>query len=178
MIEKSRVLSLLLRHKPEKAGLKLDKEGWVLINSLLYNLKTFMDIDMTHSELIDIVNNNDKKRFTISENGHSIRAAQGHSVNVDIKMMKGNPKILFHGTKKEFLPSIKKNGLLKGTRNHVHLSSIPKTAQIVADRRKGKSIILEVKGDEMVKDGYKFFISENGVWLTDHVPAKYLKYGE
>jgi putative RNA 2'-phosphotransferase len=178
MSENSKTLSYLLRHKPEKAHLTLDKEGWVLINTLLFNLKEYMGIEISHTELLDIVDNNDKKRFSINKDGNKIRAAQGHSVDVSIKMeQKLPPLLLFHGTKEEYLPSIRKHGLLKGTRNHVHLSGTMEIAKQVADRRKGKSIIIAITTHNMIKDGYEFFISENGVWLIDHVPAKYLTYG-
>lgn len=174
----SKIMSFWLRHSPEKGGLTLDKEGYVSTESLL-NALSKEGYSITHNQLDEIVETNDKKRFTYSSDKKKIRAAQGHSVKVDIKMEeKVPPKLLFHGTKEEFLPSIKKNGLLKGNRNHVHLSVTLDTANKVANRRTGKSVILSVNTDEMLKDGYKFTISENNVWLIDHVPPKYLKYGE
>lgn len=174
----SKIMSYWLRHYPEKGGLTLDNEGYTSTESLL-NALNKEGFKITHNELDEIVENNDKKRFTYSSDKKKIRAAQGHSVKVNIKMEERiPPMILFHGTKEEFLPSIKKNGLLKGNRNHVHLSGTLSTAKSVADRRKGKSIIIGIITDEMLKDGYTFTISENNVWLIDHVPPKYLKYGE
>ncbi len=177
MLEKSKLLSLLLRHKPEKANLKLDKEGWISIDELLYNIMNFMNINITRDELNQIVDNNDKKRFTIKND--KIRAAQGHSVKVDINLKESIPPIvLIHGTKVDFLPLIVKKGLVKGTRNHVHLSDNPITAEKVASRRKGKNILLYIYTYNMIKDGYKFYLSDNGVWLTEYVPYKYIKHGK
>lgn len=169
LLHKSRFLSLILRHKPEEANLKLDNEGWLYITDIVKNT------DITFDEIIEIVATNDKKRFIISNN--KIRASQGHTITVDLKLQnKHPPPVLYHGSKTSFLISIKKKGLIKGNRNHVHLSSLPEIAKEVAQRRMGKSILIEIDAYAMYNNKFQFFKSENGVWLTDHVPHKYLKY--
>ncbi|MEO6304845.1 MAG: RNA 2'-phosphotransferase [Bacteroidia bacterium] len=167
---KSRFLSLVLRHQPEKANLVLDKEGYAPVNKICSELK------ITISELNEIVETNDKKRFAYNENKTLLRASQGHSIkNVALTLEKvENPPQLFHGTKEEFLESIVKNGIIKGSRNHVHLSDNEKTAQTVADRRKGKSVILKIDVAFMRAEGIKFYKSENGVYLTDFIDPKYI----
>lgn len=180
----SRFLSLVLRHKPETIGIKLDKNGWVKIGRLLDQLEVH-DRQMDIEELMELVDNNDKKRFEIKkadfgDNGYddSIRAAQGHSVKVDLEMKaKRPPRTLYHGTVAKFLDSIKVDGLKKMNRHAVHLSHDLPTAIKVGSRR-GDAIILEVNSGHMYADRIKFYQSKNGVWLTDEVLPKYIKIKE
>jgi putative RNA 2'-phosphotransferase len=117
----------------------------------------------------------DKQRFALSEDGRRIRANQGHSVAVDLGLVSREPPArLYHGTVDRFVGRIRAEGLLRGSRTHVHLSIDESTARIVANRRKGRPVILTVWADEMHADGLPFFLSDNGVWLTEHVPARYL----
>lgn len=84
------------------------------------------------------------------------------------------PDILYHGTVEKFLAAIMKEGLQKMQRHHVHLSA-DKTTAIKVGERRGKPIILEIKAGEMFSAGYKFYLSDNGVWLTDHVLARFIE---
>lgn len=167
--ETSKYISLLLRHKPEKENLIMDNNGWVSTYDLISKLK------ITKEDLNNIVLDNNKKRFEFNDDESKIRARQGHSVNVDVELKKSVPPVkLYHGTSGNFKSAILKKGLLKMNRLHVHLSKDLETAQIVG-RRKGKDlIILEVDAKAMYADGYQFYLSNNGVWLTDHVPPKYI----
>ena len=170
----SRFLSLILRHKPDNIGIKLDKNGWVEVDILLTQLKEH-EREMTMLELTEVVTTNDKKRFEFNDEITKIRAAQGHSVNVDLQLKTKRPPMeLFHGTVPRFLPDIMKGGLNKMKRHAVHLSDDIKTAEKVGSRR-GKEIILTVDTGAMYADGFKFTQSKNGVWLVDNVPSKYLK---
>jgi len=173
----SRFLSLVLRHKPETIGLKLDKNGWVDVDVLLTQLKEH-DREMTMLELTEVVTTNDKKRFEFNDEMTMIRAAQGHSVKVDLQLKTKRPPMeLFHGTVPRFLPDIRKGGLKKMKRHAVHLSDDIKTAEKVGSRR-GKEIILTIETGAMYADGFKFTQSKNGVWLVDNVPSKYIKIKE
>ena len=170
----SKFLSLILRHKPETIGLKLDEHGWISVSLLLEQMnKNGRDIDL--KELEHIVETNDKKRFEFNADKSKIRASQGHSLGVDLQYeAQTPPDILYHGTAITSLDSIKESGLSKTKRDHVHLSSDINTATKVGGRH-GSPIIFHVLAGEMVKEGYKFYESTNGVWLTDHVPSKFLK---
>lgn len=169
----SKLLSFALRHKPEELNLTLDKSGWANINDLLKSLK-YKGHNLSRDDLNEIVETNNKKRFAISEDGKKIRASQGHSIKIDLGYTPTSPpSALYHGTVSEFLDSIFKKGLIKGSRHHVHLSKDIETAINVGSRR-GKPIILEIDSKSMEEDGYDFFVSENGVWLTEHVPPKYI----
>ena len=96
------------------------------------------------------------------------------SISVDVELVKKNPPaILYHGTAQRNLDSIRKLGLIKGSRQHVHLSDNQDTARNVGSRY-GKPIILEVDCKKMAADGHLFFQSENGVWLVDAVGVDYL----
>lgn len=173
----SKFLSLVLRHQPQMIGLMLDSAGWVNVDELLTacNVNGF---SLTREMLDAIVRNNDKQRFAFSEDGLRIRASQGHSVEVELAYEPAVPlPILYHGTVDRFLVSIRANGLVKGNRHHVHLSAEVKTAEIVGNRR-GKAVVLEVLAAQMHDNGHAFFLSANGVWLTDHVPPAYLHESE
>lgn len=168
--ERSKYLSYLLRHKPEAANLVVDKEGWVNISHLCFHT------DFTLMELKEIVRTDNKGRYSFSEDDMSIRANQGHSTDkVRLTFNKAvPPTVLYHGTNDKILSSIMKEGLKPMNRHHVHLSSDLTTAQTVGGRRKGGLVVLKVDAKQMLADGYAFFLSDNGVWLVDAVPAKYL----
>jgi len=170
----SKFLSLVLRHRPEKIGIKLDAAGWTSVTSLLEALSK-SGHSLTLDELKFIVENNDKKRFSFSENGKMIRANQGHSVDVKLDYPEIEPHSpLYHGTITNFLDNIYKDGLKKMKRHHVHLSGDLDTAIKVARRRNSKIVILVIDAKQMYEDGFVFYLSDNGVWLTDCVPPKYI----
>ncbi len=171
----SKFLSLILRHKPETIGIKLDEHGWADVEELLQGIqKSGRNIDF--SLLERIVAENDKQRFSLSEDRKKIRANQGHSVQVDVELTpKEPPEVLYHGTVEKNRLSIEEKGLIKGTRLYVHLSGDAETALKVAARRKGESLIYEVAAGAMHKDGFTLYRSVNGVWLTEIVPAEYLR---
>lgn len=172
--KKSKFLSLVLRHKPELIDIKLDVAGWVLITDLIKKSKAY-GMNISKSDIDEIVAENDKKRFTISENGMKIRAAQGHSVNIDVGYeAQKPPSTLFHGTSVNTLDDIMKDGIKPMSRNHVHLSVDKETAHKVGSRH-GKVILLKIDAYAMHQNGVKFFVSDNGVWLTDFVDRKYIE---
>ncbi len=174
VVKISRFLSLVLRHDPAKIGITLDSAGWVGVDELLAACNKHGKL-ITVEQLDFVVENNDKKRFAFSEDKTRIRANQGHSIEVELEYQSTiPPKILYHGTASRFLPSILEVGLVKGNRHHVHLSENPKTARAVGERH-GKAVILAVLSEQMHQDSYHFFLSANGVWLTDHVPMKYIQ---
>lgn len=170
-------MSMLLRHKPEKENLILDKYGYVSTKILCNAL------DITIEELDWIVNNNNKKRFSYkNEKKDYIKANQGHSINVDLNLKliepPDLPPLLFHGTSWEKNKIIYEEGLKKMTRHHVHLSNNIDTAYNVGNRQVNKKSdiwIITINVKKMWEDGYDFFISENGVYLTDHVPNIYFE---
>jgi putative RNA 2'-phosphotransferase len=131
---------------------------------------------ITRDELLQLVAGNDKKRFSLSEDGTRIHAAQGHSVDVDLKLaIKTPPPVLYHGTVERFLVDIRKQGLLPKTRRDVHLSATKEIAEEVGARR-GASIVLVVETHPLLRDGYLFRRSDNGVWLIPSIPSKYLRF--
>jgi len=169
----SKFLSLVLRHHPERAGLVLDEAGWVSVDDLLAGCAASgVELDRKHLE--QLVRDSDKQRFALSDDGERIRANQGHSVSVALGYEPVEPpEILFHGTVERFLPSIRKQGLVRGQRHHVHMSATEDTAIKVGQRR-GRPVLLKVRAGAMHRDGIAFYQSENGVWLTEHVPPEYL----
>lgn len=173
LIKRSKFLSLVLRHEPQRIGITLDSAGWVSVDELLAACEAH-GMPIPRPALQEIVSTSDKQRFALSEDGKLIRANQGHSVEVNLQLPPTPPpEILFHGTVEQFLDSIRREGLRKGERHHVHLSADEATASKVGERR-GKPIILRVQAGRMHQEGHEFFLSANGVWLTDHVPPQYI----
>ncbi len=173
----SKALSLFLRHAPEKIKIELDSDGWTDVNVLICNLKEKTNFfGVTYGDIERVVKENNKQRFTLD--GNRIKANQGHSIKgIDgfDKTAKEPPKYLYHGTiTAHWDLGIKDKGLLPMTRNQVHLSPDVNTAIAVADRWKGKRLILVVDSKQMYEDDFEFYLSDNGVWLTEAVPVKYL----
>lgn len=171
----SKFLSLVLRHQPQQIGISPDNAGWVAITELLEAANasgTRLDVDL----LLRVVHENDKQRFAISSDGKSIRANQGHSIRVDLGLTPTvPPATLYHGTVARFLDGIRAKGLLAGGRQHVHLSADRHTAEIVGKRR-GEPVVLLIDAERMARDATDFFLSQNGVWLTPHVPVEYIEF--
>ena len=169
-------ISLILRHEPEKIGLQLDEAGWADVDELLAGLKR-KGRDISFAQLQDLVTTNDKQRYSFNADQTRIRANQGHSLKLDLQLAAAEPpEQLYHGTATRFLDSIREQGLVKGSRHHVHLSADTETAQKVGSRH-GKPVILTVAAQAMSAAGYTFYCSENGVWLTEFVPVEYLNEG-
>jgi putative RNA 2'-phosphotransferase len=173
MKQVSRFLSNVLRHKPENAGIELDRNGWTNVEILISNLNE-MNYVVDMESLIEIVEVNDKQRFAFNDDKTLIRASQGHSVKVDLGYLPSEPPhFLYHGTVEKDLQLILKDGLKKMSRHATHLSVDIPTAINVGSRR-GDAILLKINSKLMNFDGFKFYQSANGVWLTDFVPSKYI----
>jgi len=169
--EKSKRLSYVLRHHPESAGLTLDVAGWADVHRLMANMG-FNPTELSHEVLT-----NSKQRFEFSDDGMRIRACQGHSVDVDLGLREQQPPIvLFHGTCEDSLPGIREEGIKAMSRRQVHLSTDRETAQQVGARH-GAPVVLSVQSLLMCVEGYRFYLSTNGVWLTDSVPSKFINFG-
>jgi putative RNA 2'-phosphotransferase len=176
-------LSYILRHNPSVVGLNLRKGGWVswraLVNGINNNLRSVEVGDkrepLTKEILDEVVKTNNKKRFEYSPDGTDIRARQGHSVEVDLGLEeKKPPEILYHGTGSKSVQNIMWDGLKKMSRHHVHLSSDIETAKAVGQRH-GRPVVLQVESGDMYEMGYKFYRTDNGVWLVDNVPSHMLR---
>lgn len=169
----SKYISLILRHHPEVAGLTLDSHGWANVDELIRGVGRKYEIDRALLERI--VSEDEKQRYSFSDDGSLIRANQGHSVNVDVELEEREPpETLYHGTGERFTASIEREGLTPQNRLYVHLSLTPEAAKKVGQRH-GKPIVYAVASGEMFRAGEKFYLSANGVWLTKRVPAEYLR---
>ena len=169
----SKYMSLILRHKPEVIGIKLDAHGWADVDALLAGISRRYPIDRDILE--EIVRTDGKQRYSFNEDRTKIRANQGHSIQVDVELpVTEPPETLYHGTAERFAASIEAQGLLPRSRLYVHLSPDAETAEKVGHRH-GKPVIYLVNAGQMRRDGYLFYLSVNGVWLTKEVPARYLK---
>jgi putative RNA 2'-phosphotransferase len=175
VVRASKFLSLVLRHQPELIGLTLDSQGWAVVDELV-RLANRTGRRLTRHLVERVVRENDKRRFALSPDGTKIRASQGHSVDVNLALPPSvPPDQLYHGTATRFVESIRALGLKAGNRRHVHLSLDVATATKVGNRH-GKPVVLTVLATEMVAAGHEFYLSENGVWLTEAVPAQFLLF--
>jgi putative RNA 2'-phosphotransferase len=167
----SKTLSYWLRHRPDAAGLTLDTQGWTAVDPVLAALDAQHKCDW--DRLLEVVELNDKQRFELSADGDRIRARQGHSVDIELDWPEVEPPaLLYHGTVARFLPAIRAEGLKPMRRHHVHLSSDRETATRVGNRR-GEAVILTVRADDMHAAGHIFYLTGNGVWLTDAVAPEF-----
>lgn len=165
IIRKGKRLAFLLRHDKDY---QFDEHGWREVSDLIANHGYTMEL------LDEIVETNNKKRYEYSEDKSKIRARQGHSVNVDVELKEViPPDILYHGTAETTLSAIMKEGIIKGSRLHVHLSKTEETALNVG-KRHGKSVVIRINAGQMNQDGIKFYLSNNGVWLIEYVSPKYI----
>lgn len=165
----SKFISLILRHKPEAIGITLDNHGWANVNELIKGIN--IDIDT----LEEIVNTDKKKRYSFNEDKTKIRANQGHSIKVDVELQEKEPPMyLYHGTAEKYVDSINKTGLISKSRLYVHLSKDIETA-INVGKRHGIPVIYKINSEEMYNKGYKFYLSENNVWLTEKVPINFIE---
>ena len=168
----SKFLSLILRHKPEEIGITLDEHGWANVKDLIDGIDKRYKFNM--SMLNEIVATDEKQRYSFNADKTMIRANQGHSINVDVELEEvAPPEYLWHGTAAKYAPSINLNGLMSKSRLYVHLSQDKQTAVSVGERH-GAVVLYKVCAAQMYGDGYKFYLSKNGVWLTKSVPPKYL----
>ena len=172
----SKFISMILRHKPEVIGITLDEHGWADVDELIKGInETGEEVEFNKTTLEKIVKTDKKQRYSVSQDKTLIRANQGHSIPVDVELEKKEPpKILYHGTGVKSVKAIQEQGLLPMERLYVHLSTDVETATNIG-KRHGTPVIFKVNTEQMQKDGYDFFQSVNGVWLTKEVPAKYLE---
>ena len=171
--ETSKFIALILRHKPEEIGISLDEHGWANVDELIAGIAKTRPFTMEMLE--EIVASDEKQRYSFNEDKTLIRANQGHSIPVDVELEeKEPPAILYHGTGEKYVASINAQGLIPKSRLYVHLSSDYETA-VKVGKRHGKPFVFQVAAGDMRKDGYKFYQSVNGVWLTKTVPVEYLK---
>ena len=171
----SKFISLILRHKPETIGITLDEHGWADVRELIDGINQSEGHTLDMEILEEIVQTDEKQRYSFNEDHTLIRANQGHSIPVDVELEEKNPPdILWHGTGQKDVSSIDVQGLIPKSRLYVHLSSDMETARKVGSRH-GRPVIYQVECRKMTEDGYRFFLSANHVWLTKEVPVEYLK---
>jgi putative RNA 2'-phosphotransferase len=174
LVKISKYLSKHLRHQPERLGLQLAPGGWVRVDDLLAACDR-NSFPISREQLEEVVRSNDKRRFAFEPTGALIRANQGHSTSVDLRLEPAEPPaLLYHGSGAQNVEPISREGLNKMARHHVHLSIDVPTAQGVGTRH-GKPVIFAVDAAAMRRAGHTFYVSANGVWLTDAVPPEYLR---
>ncbi len=170
-IKLSKEISYALRHAPWEYELEMNEDGFVPLEQLLSAL------EITRDDVIKVMEISEKKRLELD--GDKIRALYGHSIPMHIKKAEGTPPaILFHGTAKRFIPSIKEAGLLPMKRQYVHLSVDEETATAVGKRRDSAPVLLKIDTQHAIADGIKFYVGNDKVWLCNQLPTKYIVFPE
>lgn len=169
-------ITYALRHAPWEYELEMDDKGFVDIEQLLSAInegnKYSKVIDK--SDILRVMEVSNKKRLEIV--GERIRAMYGHSFPMQINYEEGiPPAVLYHGTAKRFLDSIKKEGLKPMSRQYVHLSEDTETAKMVGKRRDSGPVILRIDTVEAMKAGVKFYRANDKVWLCKQLPSQFIK---
>lgn len=173
----SKLLSLILRHKPEFVGVRLDREGFadVDIPELARRISRLRGLSWVRPEhILEVVELDPKGRFEVR--GNRIRATYGHSVPVEPvgEPTRDVPDVLYHGTTEEALRNILREGLRPMSRRFVHLTTNPRDALIVARRHGTNIVLLEIDAKRMVEEGHTLWKVSDLVFLAKVVPPKYL----
>ena len=171
--ETGKFISLILRHKPETIGIALDGHGWAKVDELIAGVRQSRPFTM--ADLEEIVRTDGKQRFSFNGDKTLIRANQGHSITVDVELEElVPPEVLYHGTGEKYVSSIETQGILPKTRLYVHLSADCETAGKVGSRH-GKPVVFRISSGKMASNGFRFYRSVNGIWLTKEVPVGYFE---
>ena len=174
LIGLSKLLSLALRHDPSALALEVDAAGWTQVDALVEAVRV-RHPGFSRAVLEELVATNEKRRFVLSGDGLRIRAAQGHSIGIDLGLPPAVPPVLlFHGTASRSLASIREQGLRPGGRDYVHLSADADAAAHVGSRH-GRPVVLVVEARRMAEAGHTFHVAQNGVWLVRDVPVRFLR---
>jgi len=175
LVRLSKFLSLVLRHDPKVAGVTIDRGGWVDVESLISGAKQ-AGVTLDRDLLRQVVEHGEKKRFTLSGDGQRVKANYGHSIDIDLDLdPREPPEALFHGTARHLLEGIREQGVVRAGRRYVHLSGDETEAEAVG-RRHGEPVVLKIRARAMHEDGFEFFLSESGIWLTRTVPPHYVEF--
>lgn len=180
-----------MRHRAVELKLNIRNDGYVAVEELLkLNVKTHARVPLYSHSVDDIreaVKRDNKQRFGLREEKGilMIRANQGHSIElVDSEgllkpiLSAEEIPVCVHGTYLNCLESIKKDGLKRMKRNHVHFASgLSKDSGVISGMRGNCEVLIYLDAKKALQDGMKLFISENGVILTEGfegvVPPKY-----
>lgn len=174
-IKLSKFVSYILRHNPASINIELDSRGYANVDALIEGIRK-KGYDINKEILESIVQNDEKQRYAFNEDKSKINANYGHSIDVKLDLKTANPpEILYHGTSKDFVANILKEGIKKQNRQFVHLSTDEETALKVG-KRHGAPVVLKIRAQDMVKDGIKLYKTDSNIWLTDYVHPKYIYY--
>lgn len=173
LTKESKFLSLVLRHKPQAVGIRLDCAGWADVQDLVSGMSKFLPFNFNMLE--EIVRTDAKQQYTFNEDKTRIRAIGGHSIPVDLDLNAAvPPEFLWYGTGEQYAPSIHQQGLIPQDQPYVQLCAEPDAACMIG-LRYGNLVLYRVLSEKMAQLGYSFYRSDDGAWLTDSVPAAFLE---
>jgi len=172
----SKKMAGLLRHYPERYGLRLDREGWASITGLASALRRIPGFEWVEERhILEVVERDEKGRYEV-RNGR-IRARYGHSIQVDpgYQPLEDPPRTLYHGTLERNLPGILEHGILPMKRRMTHLSLTLEDAVETARRRRGRIVVLEVDTACMSEKGVPLYRAGPRVVVAPRVPPECIR---
>ena len=174
----SKLMSYLLRHRPDEAGLTLDEQGMVSLEALLAAIRRRRGYGWVTAEHIrEVVATSKPQRFRLE--GDRIGARYGHSRRVreiDPGEPVEPPEILYHGTARRAVPSILASGLHPQGRQFVHLSATREAALRVGRRHDPQPVVLRIHARKAHADGLAFYAPTPEVYLVRYVPPEYISW--
>jgi putative RNA 2'-phosphotransferase len=173
LVRISKLMSLILRHKPEQFAVVLDPEGYTTIDDLVRAMRDSLpDVAIEDVHRVVQLIEPDKARFSIE--GLDIRANYGHSLSQRIaQQQEVPPGILLHGTSEKSLPIIRREGIRPMRRQYVHLTTNRDLAGRVGSRH-GKATVLEVDASRASAAGIAFYRANESFWLTDFIAPEFI----
>lgn len=177
LVKASKQLSYLLRHGAKDENIQITDDGFVRIEDIISKYPV-----LSRNIIQQIVDNDEKNRYLIKDN--SIRANQGHSMDVEIEMelitRHEDIPVVIHGTYTKNWQSIKTEGLKKMGRKHIHFApGFIGEENVKSGMRKSCNLFITIDAEKCMKDSIKFYRSSNNVILSSGIdgviPAKYFK---
>jgi putative RNA 2'-phosphotransferase len=168
----SRLLSLMLRHKPERFELILDDQGYADLSELVDATRQKYS-DVTEDEILEIVEGAEKRRFERTD--HRVRARYGHSFPIDLGLEPViPPDYLYYAAMPVQIRAITGEGLRPGDRQHVHLSITSEAAVEVAKNRTETPVLFRIHAREAAESGIEFY-DRTPVFLTRAIPPTFIE---
>lgn len=158
-------LSLVLKYKPEYAGVTLDEYGWTNVSDLIQGVSKKYPIDIDILE--EIVYTDNRQRYQFNHNHTRIRATR-RTLNSKTDLVRSKPpeNLYFVASKKQ-IDAIDRDGLMPKESRYVRLTDNIKPNKTAFAYR--------ISSGLMHNASFIFYRSNNGDWLTERIPRGFIE---